>query len=67
MNKGHYFWIYQKTFDTLNYSILVKKLERYGIRGVTTYWLINYLSNRKIRCKFSMDQKTTDQTIMICQ
>ena len=40
-----------KAFDTIKHSILLEKLQYYGIRGVALDWFHSYLSNRKMRVK----------------
>ena len=35
----------QKAFDTVSHTILIKKLEIYGIRGTVLQWFMSYLSN----------------------
>ena len=36
-----------KAFDTISHTILLRKLEYYGIRGVCNAWFMNHLTNRK--------------------
>ena len=37
----------KKAFDTVDHSILIKKLEHFGIRGIPNKWFYNYLSDRE--------------------
>ena len=37
----------QKAFDTLNHDLLIKKLNWYGLRGLSNLWVKSYLSDRK--------------------
>ena len=36
-----------RAFDTISHDILLNKLYKYGIRGLSSDWIKSYLSNRK--------------------
>ena len=41
----------KKAYDTVNHTILLEKLESYGIRGEALKWFQNYSNGRKQRVK----------------
>lgn len=43
-----------KAFDTVPHEILLKKLQKVGIKGKELLWFKNYLSNRKQFCKIDL-------------
>ena len=54
----------KKAFDTINHTILLNKLDRYGIRGVAGDWINSYLMNRTQYVK--MGQHTSKQLYIAC-
>lgn len=36
----------KKAFDSIDHTLLLKKLDRYGIREVANSWIKNYLDDR---------------------
>ena len=53
-----------KAFHTVNHSVLFKKLQMYGIRGVKLAWFCSYFSNRKQYISLGYDLKTGTQNIL---
>ena len=47
LNVGSIFIDLSKAFDVMNHSILEKKLEHYGFRGMFLQLLINFIKDRK--------------------
>ena len=54
-----------KAFDTVDHKILLRKMEIYGIGGITLKWFENYLKNRKQHIQIS-NIKNTDLKDVVC-
>ena len=38
---------FQKTFHKVHHHSLLKKLEYYGVRGISNKWIASYINNKK--------------------
>lgn len=43
----------KRAFEVVNRDILLRKLERYGLKGIVIKWFMSYLNNRTQRVKFN--------------
>ena len=68
IDEGYYscgiFLDFSKAFDTVNHTILLRKLEYYSIRGITGSWFNSYLSNRQQTV--TLNNITSTSTLTSC-
>ena len=52
-----------KAFDTVDQTILIRKLEMYSIKGINLAWLRNYLTNRIQYISITHDLETDTKNL----
>ena len=57
---------FSKAFDSVDHTIWLTKLHRYGIRGNDLYWFKSYLSNRKLYVTYNGISSGTKLYIVEC-
>ena len=55
-----------KAFDSLEHDVLLKKLYKYGIRGIALKWYKSYLTDRtmRVKCNVASSGKTEYSTYL---
>ena len=54
---------FQKTFDTVNHTILLGKLNCYGIRSINLDWFSSYLTNRSQTVIYNEQESEMKETL----